>query len=108
MDTSVFISYAHETGDFALQLAHKLNDAGVTYWLDRHMIATGDDWDREIDRALDNCTHFVIVLSPPAAASDEVRSELRVALNTNKIIIPVHLTNRPIDYLTIRPLLRQL
>ena len=57
--------------------------------MDLWNIAPGSDWDRAIDRALWQCARFLIVLSPAAVTSDEVRGELRAALNGRKPIVPV-------------------
>jgi hypothetical protein len=40
-------------------------------------------------KAVRTCAHFLIVLSPAAVDSPEVRGELRTALNENKPILPV-------------------
>jgi hypothetical protein len=64
-------------------------------WLDLWDIRMGEDWDRTIDAALTGCATFLIVLSPDAVRSDEVRGELRSALNDGKHIIPV--LYRPCD-----------
>lgn len=49
----------------------------------------GADWDRAIDDALGRCSCFLIVLSPDAVASEEVRGELRTAHDLRKPIVPV-------------------
>jgi hypothetical protein len=46
-------------------------------------------WDRDIDRALKECTHLLIVLSPEAVDSREVRGELREFLDLGKPVLPV-------------------
>src|SRR3712207_6858665 len=62
---------------------------GAAVWIDQWDIPSGADWDYEIDKALYDCRHFLIVLSPEAVSSKEVRSELRAALNADKTIVPV-------------------
>lgn len=84
-----FVCYAREDSEFVLPLASDLKAAGVNVWLDQWDIASGADWDYEIDKALYDCRHFLIVLSPDAVNSEEVRSELRTALNERKRIVPV-------------------
>jgi hypothetical protein len=80
----VFVSYAHQDESFVVELAARLRAAGIPVWRDKDDIAKGDDWDRSIDHALYHYPGFMIVLSPIAVESDEVRSELRVALNRHK------------------------
>jgi hypothetical protein len=87
--THTFICYARDDADFVLGLASELKAAGVNVWLDQWDIPSGADWDYEIDKALYDCRHFLIVLSPEAVNSEEVRSELRTALNERKRIVPV-------------------
>jgi formylglycine-generating enzyme required for sulfatase activity len=91
MRDHVFICYARKDQDFVLKLAANLKERGVRVWLDQWdiPIPPGDDWDLTIDNALYDCAQFLIVLSPAAVASDEVRRELRTALDENKPIVPV-------------------
>jgi len=89
MGDHVFICYAHEDQDFVLKLAANLKERGVRVWLDEWDIPASADWDLTIDNALYDCAQFLIVLSPAARASREVRGELRTALDENKPILPV-------------------
>ena len=70
-------------------LAARLLERGWPIWLDEWNIEPGQDWDRTIDAALTDCATFLIVLSPDAVGSSEVRGELRSALNLRKRIVPV-------------------
>ena len=88
-DSRVFISYARDDEAFALQLANGLKGRGIRLWIDQWSISPADDWDQAIDLALHNCSHFLIVLSPRAVASQQVRGELQVALDEKKKIVPV-------------------
>jgi hypothetical protein len=89
MGDYVFISYAREDHDFVLKLATELKDRGISVWLDQWDIPAGADWDQNIDSALRDCAHFLIILSPAAVASKQVRGELQTALDDNKPIVPV-------------------
>jgi len=89
MSDHVFICYARDDEAFVLQLGEKLKGRGVPVWLDQWDIPPGSDWDRSIDDAIYDCGKFIIVLSPQAVESTEVRGELRTALDENKRIIPV-------------------
>lgn len=84
-----FVCYARADEGFALELATDLKDGGVNVWIDQWDIPSGADWDYEIDRALYDCHHFLIILSPSAVESEEVRAELRIALDEHKRIVPV-------------------
>jgi formylglycine-generating enzyme required for sulfatase activity len=89
MADHVFICYARQDQDFALKLAANLKERGARVWLDQWDISLSADWDLAIDNALYDCAQFLIVLSPAAVASGEVRGELRTALDENKPIVPV-------------------
>lgn len=89
MGDYVLISYAREDQDFVLNLATELKDRGVSVWLDQWDILAGADWDRSIDSGLHACARFLIVLSPAAVASKQVRGELQTAVDENKPIVPV-------------------
>lgn len=84
-----FISYAREDAAFALKLAHALRDAGVEIWLDQLDIPTGARWDRAVQKALETCGRFLIILSPAAIDSENVQDEIAVALDEQKTIVPV-------------------
>lgn len=85
----VFVCYARDDDVFVLKLAEALRDMRVKVWLDQWSIPDGANWDASIDEALERCTCVLIVLSPKAVESDEVRSELRVALDEKKPVIPI-------------------
>lgn len=84
-----FVCYSRRDIDFVLDIAARLHDRGVPVWLDLWDIRVGEDWDRAIDAALERCAAFLIVLSPDAVRSEEVRGEMRSALNAGKPIVPV-------------------
>ncbi|MEM9089603.1 MAG: toll/interleukin-1 receptor domain-containing protein [Cyanobacteria bacterium P01_F01_bin.53] len=89
MEQSAFLSYARNDTEFALTLARKLRERGINLWVDQWDILPGSNWDAAIDTALYSSKQFVIILSPDSVSSNEVRSELRLALNEQKAIIPV-------------------
>lgn len=89
MSERTFISYAREDQDFVLDLATRLKQREAPIWLDQWNIPPGADWDQSIEAALHQCSRFIIVLSPAAVASKQVRSELQTALDENKLVVPV-------------------
>lgn len=88
MTDRAFICYARNDQDWVLKLAADLKHRGISVWLDRD-IDVAEDWDQAIDAAIRECTRFLLVLTPSAVASDEVRAELRLALDLKKPIVPV-------------------
>jgi hypothetical protein len=89
MADHVFISHANEDHDFVLPLAEALKARGVPVWIDNWDIPPGANWELTVEDALYACARFLIVLSPAAVRSPEVRGELRTALNENKPILPL-------------------
>ena len=89
MSQLVFVCYARADQAFALPLAEQLKARGVGVWIDQAENQVADDWDRDIDRALRECSHLLIVLSPASVDSREVRGELRTALDLGKPVLPV-------------------
>src|SRR5262249_35172700 len=89
MGNHVFICYAREDEQFVLTLADHLKLHGVPVWLDRWNIPAGANWQRSIDKSIQDCAKFLIVLSPAAVAWEEVEGELRTALDDQKPVVPV-------------------
>ena len=84
-----FVCYSRKDQDFVVKFVAGLRARGAILWLDQEDIVPGSDWDLSIDQALAESSRLVIVLSPDAVESREVRAELRVALDTAKTIVPV-------------------
>ena len=89
MSGHTFVCYAREDEDFVLKLASKLKSRGARVWVDKQDIPAAADWDRSIDQAIKDSGHFLIVLSPHAESSQEVRGELRMALDNEKPVVPI-------------------
>ena len=85
----VFISYAREDEKFVLRLASELRTRGISIWLDQWDISPGADWDQSIDRALHESERFIVILSPAAVSSRQVRAEIQAAIDTAKAVFPV-------------------
>jgi NarL family two-component system response regulator LiaR len=90
MSGHIFISYARADG---AEFAHKLHDdlvkLGVPVWLDAYQIPPGSDWDAEIDKGLDRAAIMVVLLTPGAVGSKQVKSEWNRALKKGLDIIPL-------------------
>ena len=86
---TTFISYSRHDEKFARDLAQKLRRAGANIWMDKLDLLPGHDWEAEIEKALEDCGWFLLILSPHAAASEEVRAELNLARQMQKKVIPV-------------------
>lgn len=88
MSDYVFICYSRRDEDFALKLAEKLKSEGTPVWIDQWDIPSGTNWNRTIEKALKECTHLLVILSPSSVESDEVQSEWLSALDDGKVVVP--------------------
>ena len=59
----VFISHAHEDTDLALRLADTLRAKGFETWLDDEELQPGENWAREVGKALESADLIVALLS---------------------------------------------
>ncbi len=84
-----FLSYARENSDVALRITTDLTQAGANVWLDQLAIRPGQHWDREVELALDRCSDVIVILSPAAVKSDNVRNEVAYSLRDGKTVIPL-------------------
>jgi hypothetical protein len=85
----IFFSYAKSDAAFALKLATDLRAAGVGVWMDQLDIRPGDHWDTTIEKALNECPAFLLVLSSSSVASTNVADEINFALEERKAIVPI-------------------
>lgn len=86
----IFISYARADGtDKSLQLFEQLQADGIRAWRDNR-IDPAIDFTGEIEQALDEATHVVIIVTPDLKRADSfVRLEIGYALTHKKPIIPL-------------------
>ncbi|PVD49469.1 hypothetical protein DC498_24950 [Terrimonas sp.] len=93
MSDKFFISYSRVDTPFVLKLANDLKAAGVNIWLDQLNIQPGAHWDNEIEAALNSATCVLAIISPQSMESKNAMDEISFALEQNKKVIPVLLTN---------------
>jgi hypothetical protein len=84
-----FISYSRRDLPFVRDLVRGLRQAGIEPWLDLTGVSGGDRWNASIETALRECSHCLVVVSPYAMRSVEVRRELAFALQHHKPVVPV-------------------
>ena len=80
----VFISYARRDVEFGLQLAKDLKSAGFNAWFDQLDIPAGARWDDEVEKALAECEIFLVILTPEAIESGNVKDEIGYAIDAGK------------------------
>ena len=84
---TVFVSYARADAAYAQELSRRLRSAGVDLWSDQD-IEPGQHWDEHVETALHQATKMLLVLSPAAIASQNVRDEWRYFLGKGKPVYP--------------------
>jgi len=90
----IFISYSHQDIDFARYLRVRLENAGFTTWMDESRLSAGMNWWKEIERNIDTCAAFMVIMSPEADESVYVHNEILRALDQKKPLFPVLLAGR--------------
>ncbi len=93
MPDKIFFSYSRVDSAFVLKLANDLRNAGANIWLDQLDIPPGAHWDNEIEAALNSSTCVLAIISPRSMESNNAMDEISYALEQNKKVIPVLLTN---------------
>ncbi len=85
---SVFISYAREDEKFARELFLFLKRDGYDPWMDKENLVAGSDWEREIERAVDNTDVQIFLLSSRSVEKRGVfQKEIRVALKSAELLL---------------------
>ena len=84
----IFISYSHKDSDYARRLADTLREEGFDVWIDAR-IDYGSQWPLELQKQLDTCDAFILIMSPRSYASEWVQSELQRARRKLKPIFPL-------------------
>lgn len=88
----VFLSYALDDKDVARDLAKRLSNEGLDVWFDEWQLQPGDNWSKQVGRALDQADAMVVLVTPEAMKSKGVRGEIEYALMTPRFegtLIPV-------------------
>ena len=84
----IFISYSHKDTEYAHALTENLQSMGISVWVDARL-DYGSQWPLEIQKQLDSCDAFILIMTPRAFASDWVQSELQRAKRKTKPIFPL-------------------
>lgn len=93
----VFISHATKDDDFVKSLREALENYNIPVWVDSRNLRGGDKLEPEIETAIENAKHTIVVLSPNTVNSPWVRKEIKKSLEIEK--------GHPDDYRTIPILL---
>jgi hypothetical protein len=84
-----FISYSRVNQELALKLATELRETNFSIWIDQLDIPSGARWDNEVEKALNECGIFLIILTPESIASENVKDEIGFAIDHGKRLLPI-------------------
>lgn len=89
----LFISYSRTDGQNVAAVASCLKERGLRVWFDQDNILPSQNIVREIDLALEKCSHFLLFASKAYFSSEwataEYRAALYTALNAGKTLVVV-------------------
>jgi len=95
----VFLSYTWDDSELAKQIAESLMANGIDTWWDKWCISAGDSFRQKIDEGLDDCTHFLVLLTPNSLSKPWVNQEMDAGLmrklNAKSKFIPVRYQINP-------------
>jgi hypothetical protein len=104
----IFLSYAHIDLGMAIKIYSDLKQYGLDIWFDKESLLPGQDWEKEIKKAISESDFFIILLSEKCLSKRGfVHSELRSSFeivekffpsDSGIVILPVRLDNcKPSD-----------
>lgn len=96
MNHDVFISYSSQDMGAAQAICHVLEQNEIRCWMAPRNIPPGSDYGDVIDDAIKTCKAVVILFSETAATSQYVKSEINIAFEEQKTIIPFRLDQTPL------------
>jgi hypothetical protein len=75
----VFLSHSSADRQIAWRLAEQLRAAGFDVWMESEVLL-GQNWAKEIGKALESCDAMVVILSPDATRTEHVQRGINFAL----------------------------
>lgn len=95
----IFISYSRKDGKIADKICSALEDAGVSCFIDREGISTGEDFVNKITHNIENSQFFLFLASKNAYEAKFTPKEVLFAIDykPKESIIPYIIDGSPID-----------
>jgi hypothetical protein len=85
----LFVSYSSKDQVFVERLANDLKKRDFQTWLDTNDIVPGTNWGDSIQSGLDLTDIMLLIISPEAIASNNVKLEWQYFFDKDKPIIPI-------------------
>lgn len=89
----VFISYSSKDESIVTPICERLRSAGITCWVAYENEQFGDSYAKTITENLLASKVVLLCMSPASGVSPHVERELDIAVNQNKKILPILLTD---------------
>ena len=90
-DNYIFISYAHKDAATVVPILEQMQKNGFRLWYDLG-IEAGTEWPEYIAERLEGCHTVIAFMSDHAASSRNCRNEINEALNLEKDMLVIHLS----------------
>lgn len=110
---TVFLSYSSADKELVRTFARGLEERGVSVWFDEMQLRPGQEWGREIERALDSSDYIAFFVSKNSMRRGFVQKELSLAFERSRtlpveraFLIPVLLDRAAVP--DMPPLLRDI
>jgi len=89
----VFISHGSDNRGEANELCAFIESKGVKAWIAPRDVRPGMDYSEELQRAIEGCVAFVVLVTEMANKSPYVRAETEMAFSNSKPIFPIRLSD---------------
>jgi dienelactone hydrolase len=90
-DEYLFVSYSHEDEESAYAELDLIHSLGFNVWFDEG-IGPGHYWPKELAERIEHCRLVVFLVTPGALKSENCAREINFALENQKPLIAIHLT----------------
>ena len=84
----VFVSFSSNDHSLAVKVVERLENSGIPCFICDRDIQKGHDYPAALVEAIEECDYFALLASPSSDRSEHVRSELQLAFDRKKTIIP--------------------
>jgi len=84
----VFISHSSKDANKADEICRILEGKGVSCWMAPRDVPPGGSYGKEIMKAIRGCNIFLLLVSQNANVSEHVTTEIDIAFDAKKVIIP--------------------
>jgi len=98
----VFVSHASEDANKAREIVEELSLQGIDCWLATRDVQVGENYAAQIYSAILDSSHLLVLLSRQSVESVHVQREVNIALDQEKRILPI-LVTEDADFMTTLP-----